>query len=110
MFVTVERVNCHNLLESTISILKGDIEEKRISLTTNLTATNVWLQADARKLQQVFLNRTSLLLRLTVNKLSDTKFIEVYAKWGVRAALITSTPKLLIAALMYTRMRKLIPW
>lgn len=83
MFLTIERVNCHTILESTMSILKSDIEEKRISLTTNLTAKNVWLQADTRKLQQVFLNCMSLLLLLLllqlVNKYSDSKFIEVYA-------------------------------
>lgn len=67
MFLTIERVNCHTILESTMSILKSNIEEKSISLKTNLCATNVWLQADPRKLQQVFLNLIQNSLKFTLS-------------------------------------------
>lgn len=64
MILNVERINCHNVIESALAILGNDAKEKRSSMSTDLCATNAWIQADPSRLQQVLLNRTRFSFRV----------------------------------------------
>ncbi len=54
--IAPEVVNAHELLRSVIEICRADIEDKKLHLNTDLSATRVYLLADPARFQQIFWN------------------------------------------------------
>lgn len=54
----VEEFDIHNLITSTLSLLRKEMNKKRITLRTNYNAIPSIIRADPNRLRQVFLNLT----------------------------------------------------
>lgn len=51
-----EIVDAHKLLQNALEICRSEIEQKHLVLSSDFTATKVWLRADPARLQQIFWN------------------------------------------------------
>jgi len=58
MPLQIEEVDIHQLLLTTMALLKKEMSQKNISLKTELNAARGVLRADSNRLRQVFLNLT----------------------------------------------------
>jgi PAS domain S-box-containing protein len=58
MPLQIEEVDIHQLLLTTMALLKKEMSQKNISLKTDLNADRGYLRADSNRLRQVFLNLT----------------------------------------------------
>jgi CheY-like chemotaxis protein len=56
LLLNLELVNAHTVLRDSINTVRGDMEEKKITLVSNLAAANPMVFADAVRLQQIFWN------------------------------------------------------
>ena len=54
--LSLEDVDAHSLLRNALEICQADIDNKNLSLQTNLAAEQVRLEADPARLQQIFWN------------------------------------------------------
>ncbi|MCX5834038.1 MAG: PAS domain S-box protein, partial [Deltaproteobacteria bacterium] len=58
MPLQIEEIDIHQLLLTTMALLKKEMSQKNISLKTELNAGRGYLKADSNRLRQVFLNLT----------------------------------------------------
>jgi len=54
--LSLEMVDAHQLLQNALEICQADIDQKNLSLQTDLRAEKVCLEADPARLQQIFWN------------------------------------------------------
>ncbi len=70
--IAPEVVNAHELLGNVIEICRGDIEEKKLHLHADLSATRVYLVADPTRFQQIFWNLIKNAVKFTPEEGSIT--------------------------------------
>jgi signal transduction histidine kinase/response regulator RpfG family c-di-GMP phosphodiesterase len=60
-----ENVDGHELLRSALDICRDGVDAKKLALTVDLAAENVWLEADPARLQQIFWNLIKNAIKFT---------------------------------------------
>jgi signal transduction histidine kinase len=65
--LSFEIVDAHTLLRNALEICQSEIEQKKLELRSEFAATNVYLQADPARLQQIFWNLIKNAVKFTPN-------------------------------------------